>query len=170
MINKNILWLCALFSSASFAELQVLDFESMESHAAQAGISLEVYANTGIDLYYVQDGNNGGALKIEGARAVKADPVTGVLTSEAAPLKADIDVVDAPGDAGAISISSTYQESDNAVFKIDAIRLGSVDNATGDAAFQNAYSNINGASPALSLGKLNISGLTGTAKITIRAQ
>jgi hypothetical protein len=158
--NNLFVLMLVLLPCVTFAELRSLDDQGMEMAAAQSGVTIEFQINSGVDIYYFDEGATGGAIKLEGVQLVSTNPSTGALTTTPSTAVSVVDIAD----TGGIRVQSSF--TGNTAIKVDAIRLGGTDGVTGLSGFNNAYANIN--TPSASLGKVNITGLTGSAFVSIR--
>lgn len=192
----KLCFLLLLFPLLAFSELLPIDDSDLNELHAQSGITIETYLNSTVDAYYLNFEDEtavGGALKLEGLKIIQTAPDGSIPASpEPAAVFTDIDVSsDASGDNASLSVSSYFGA--NAAITIDALRLGSTAQVSDNSGspnytnaapenFTSAYNNINGCNPgnpgcagltfsaAPSLGKVEITNLTGRATISVRGK
>lgn len=171
------------------AELRPLDDSGLSGVTGRSGMTIDVVTNAESNIYYLDIDSGataiGGGVLLEGVQIVSTNPATGEITSTPSVMSVEVDVTDSPG----LSIQTSFPA--NTAVKIDAVRLAPTARVTGETggilqydanneSFENALVNLNGCTgcggggvnipQASSLGAINLTGVTGTAQITVRAK
>jgi hypothetical protein len=174
-----------LLLNVSYAELFALAEGDLSEVTGRAGITVETVTSGDINVFYLDvdsaTDKTGGAVKLEGVRVVKTG-AGGELTSVSAPIITEIDIVEGGG-SGERAVRLKTSFAANSAIKIDAIRFASTGQyssgtnsySTTNEGFRYVLPNVTGCaagcastSAAVSLGKVNITGLAGSASVSIR--